>query len=170
MKFKIGLLALILILFSPTPAYAVCPVCTIAVGAGLGISRYLGIDDTVSSIWIGGLILSSSFWLNDFFKKRNWYFPQMKLVTTFLFYLLTLLPLYLSKMIGLPGNTLYGIDKVLLGIIVGTGVFLIGIKLDQWLRQRNNGRVYVAYQKVLAPVSLLSTASLLLYFVTLGVL
>src|SRR3989344_3021049 len=55
----------------PTTAYAVCPICTVAVGAGLGLSRYFGIDDAVSSIWIGGIFLSSSFWLSDWLDKKN---------------------------------------------------------------------------------------------------
>src|SRR3972149_11759116 len=52
-------------------AHAVCPVCTIAVGAGLGISRWLGIDDAVSGVWVGGIILSSSFWLLDWLVKKK---------------------------------------------------------------------------------------------------
>ncbi len=35
-------------------AQAICPICTIAVGAGVGFSRYLGIDDTIAGLWIGG--------------------------------------------------------------------------------------------------------------------
>ena len=35
------------------PAQAVCPVCIVAVGAGLGLSEYLGIDDTIAGVWIG---------------------------------------------------------------------------------------------------------------------
>ena len=51
-------------------ALAVCPVCTIAVGAGLGLSRFLGIDDSVSGVWAGGLTLSSSFWLSDWLARK----------------------------------------------------------------------------------------------------
>jgi len=54
------------------PAKAVCPVCTVAVGAGLGFSRYLGIDDTISGIWIGGLMVSISFWTIDWMKTKKW--------------------------------------------------------------------------------------------------
>src|SRR3990172_4136169 len=66
---------LILKLITAPSALAVCPVCTVAVGAGLGISRALGIDDTVTSVWIGGLILSMSFWLIDWLKKKKTEFP-----------------------------------------------------------------------------------------------
>lgn len=37
---------------------AICPVCTVAVGTDVGLCRWLGIDDVLSGIWIGGLIIS----------------------------------------------------------------------------------------------------------------
>ena len=39
-------------------ALAVCPICTIAVGAGVGLSRYFGVDDAITGLWVGGLIVS----------------------------------------------------------------------------------------------------------------
>ena len=50
---------------------AVCPVCTIAVGASLGLSRWLGVDDTISGLWIGGLIVSTTLWTYSWMKKRH---------------------------------------------------------------------------------------------------
>jgi len=54
------------------PVLAVCPLCTVAVGAGLGVSRVIGIDDAISGIWIGGLIISGGLWMGDFIKKKKW--------------------------------------------------------------------------------------------------
>ncbi len=31
-----------------------CPVCSISIGVGVGLCRYLGIDDLISGVWIGG--------------------------------------------------------------------------------------------------------------------
>ena len=53
-------------------ALAVCPVCTIAVGVGLGISRWLGIDDTVTGVWVGGLIVSSGLWMGNWIISKKW--------------------------------------------------------------------------------------------------
>ena len=39
-------------------ALAVCPICTVAVATGIGFSRWLGIDDTITGLWIGGLTVS----------------------------------------------------------------------------------------------------------------
>src|SRR3989344_5151509 len=113
-KVFVFILVPITYLLMPAPAKAVCPICTVAVGAGLGLSRYLGIDDAVSSIWIGGLILSSSFWLIAWLKKKD--FKAMRqfnnitnqysnLTIIILMYALVLLPLWLSHIIGHHFNT-----------------------------------------------------------------
>lgn len=38
--------------------FAFCPVCTIAVGAGVGIAEKFGVDDTIIGLWVGGLTVS----------------------------------------------------------------------------------------------------------------
>ncbi len=167
MKFALVLLsALAVFLGTATQAHAVCPVCTVAVASGLGISRWLRIDDSVTSIWIGGLTLSSGLWLADWIGKKGWKVPYKEALSVFLFFLFVIPPLYWSKMIGLTSNTLWGIDKVLLGTIVGSVIFLFGVWLDKWLRTTNNGKVYVYYQKVIIPVFLLLVASFIFYLIT----
>ena len=47
-----------------------CPVCAVAVGVGLGLSRWLKIDDAISGLWIGALIVSLSFILAKWTKKN----------------------------------------------------------------------------------------------------
>jgi hypothetical protein len=158
--------ALVIFLGTTTQVHAVCPICTVAVGAGLGISRWLGIDDTVTGIWIGGLILSSGLWLADWIGKKGWRVPHKEVVSVGLFFLFIIPPLYWGKMMGLSGNTLWGLDKVLLGTIIGSIIFLVGVWLDKWLRTTNGDRVYVYYQKVIIPVFLLSLASFVFYIIT----
>jgi len=158
--------ALVIFLGTTTQVHAVCPICTVAVGAGLGISRWLGIDDTVTGIWIGGLILSSGLWLADWIGKKGWKVPYKEAISVGLFFLFVVPPLYWGKMIGLVGNTLWGIDKVLLGITIGSTLFLLGVWLDKWLRTTNSDKVYVYYQKVIIPVFLLSVASFVFYLIT----
>lgn len=160
------LMTLVAFLGTASQVHAVCPICTVAVGAGLGISRWLGIDDSVTGIWIGGLILSSGLWLADWISKKGWRVPYKEVLSVGLFFLFIIPPLYLGKMIGLSGNILWGIDKVLLGTIIGSIIFLFGVWLDKWLRTTNNDKVYVYYQKVIIPVFLLSLASFVFYLIT----
>lgn len=149
------------------PAKAVCPICTIAVAGGLGISRWIGIDDSVMGIWIGGLILSSGFWMADFISKKTLKIPYPKLLSILVMVLFVVPPLYWSHIMGIVGNTLWGIDKILLGTIVGSGLFFAGMKLDQWLRTTNEGKVYIYYQKVIAPVFFLTLGSFIFFLITL---
>jgi hypothetical protein len=166
MKLKLTFLLAILFLTFPTKALAVCPICTVAVGAGLGISRWIGIDDSVTGIWIGGLILSSGLWLADWIGKKGWRVPYKEIISVGLFFLFVIPPLYWGKMIGLSGNTLWGLDKVLLGTIIGSIIFIIGVWLDKWSRMTNGDKVYVYYQKVIIPVFLLSLVSFVFYLIT----
>jgi len=76
-------------------------------------------------------------------------------------YLFTLLPLVFSHLIGQPYNTLWGIDKVIFGTVVGSIVFYIGKWADGKVRQIKGKQLFV-YQKVVFPVSGLLLTSLLL--------
>src|SRR4030042_718567 len=104
----ITILSAIFLLVFPLKVLAVCPVCTVAVVAGLGLSRWLGVDDTVPGIWIGGIILSASFWFASWLKKKNITFPYLTVISAAIMYAFVLLPLKFAKIIGHPFNTLWG--------------------------------------------------------------
>jgi len=149
----------------PITVYAVCPVCTVAVGAGLGISRALGIDDAVTSVWIGGLVLSMSFWTYDWIgkKKPKFLTTNNLLLTTILMYVLVFVPLAYTKILGLAHNKIFGIDKILFGTLVGSLAFLFGKLADDKVRKIKGKQLFV-YQKVIFPVSCLIITSVVLYF------
>jgi hypothetical protein len=160
------LLSLFVIHYSfPTSVMAVCPICTVAVAGGLGLSRYFGIDDTITGLWVGGLIISSSFWLVDWFSKK-FNKPQSTiyyLLSTILFSFLTFPPLFWTNVIGHPFNTILGIDKLVFGSIIGAFMFLFGVFTDKKVRQIKGHQLFI-YQKVVFPVFLLTITSVLLYF------
>lgn len=151
-----------------------CPVCTIAVGAGIGLSRWLGVDDLISGLWIGGLIVSligmTILWLNKqaCFRwrsnKKNLKNNLLRLLIIFLYYFLIIGPLYWTKVIGAPCNHLWGLDRIVWGIIIGSVVFLISYAFHLWLKKKNQNKVFFPFQKVVIPVIFLVIASLVLYF------
>lgn len=144
-----------------------CPICTVTVIAGLGISRLLGIDDVVTAIWIGGFILSFSFVTIEWINKKwpslpfNFYF----LPTFVLMYLFILIPFKLNHTIGIVRNTLWGIDKIILGMTIGSVIFLIGVWADKFQRKKFK-KIFFPFQKVVFPVLALIIASAVFYFVT----
>ncbi len=158
------LVALFIYLFLlPQKAMAVCPICTVAVAAGLGLSRYIGIDDAVSSVWIGGLILSVSFWSIDWLTKKKVNFKYRNLLVFVFWYGLTLIPLQLTGIIGHPFNTILGIDKILFGTTVGSAFFLLALWVDKKVREKKGKQLFL-YQKVVFPVVALAIISLVIYY------
>ncbi|HLD21590.1 MAG TPA: hypothetical protein VJB65_01710 [Patescibacteria group bacterium] len=162
---SISFLSVILTFFA-VPTYAVCPVCTVAVGAGVGLSRWLGIDDTIAGIWIGGLTISLIMWTINWFNKKKIHFTGRNPLTVLGYIVLIVVPLYYIDMIGLPHNTLLGLDKLLLGIILGGVLFLMNALAYNYLKRRNNGHAYFPFQKVVMPVGSLAILSMIFYFVT----
>ena len=86
--FLIGFL-LVGIMLAGTVGAQVCPVCVVAIGAGLGLSRWIGIDDVVSSVWIGAFLFAVISWTLEFMKKRKWNFQDDGIVITLAYLLLT---------------------------------------------------------------------------------
>jgi hypothetical protein len=150
-------------------ALAICPVCTVAVGSALGLSRYLGIDDTISGLWLGGLIVSLIFWTIDWLDKKNIKFKGRNVLTIVLWYLFLILPLYFLGFLGNPQNSLLcfcGIyfEKLFLGILTGSFAFWSGAEWYYYLKERNQGHAYFPFQKVVMPIAPLIVLSLIFYF------
>ena len=156
-------------LFYAWPAKAICPVCVIAVGAGLGLSEYLGIDDTVAGLWIGGMTVSLIIWNINWFNKKNWLFGNKDvrdILLTILYYFLIIWPLMLKGIIGHPLNKFWGIDKLILGIGIGSLAFLLANLSYNYLKKNHNNHAYFPFQKVVMPVGALTILSFVFYFLT----
>jgi hypothetical protein len=147
-------------------AYAVCPLCTIAVGVGVGLSRWLGIDDTISGVWIGGLTVSFILWTIAWFNQKNWHFRGRDLLIVFVYYAMVAIPFYHLEVVGHPLNRLWGMDKLLLGLVLGSITFLGGHLAYVFLKQRHGGHAYFPFQKVVMPVSPLIFFSIFFWLIT----
>jgi len=143
----------------------VCPVCVVAVGAGLGFSRWLKIDDVVSSIWIGAFLMATVLWTLVWLRKKNWSFPYASIVIFLAYYLLTFIPLYYARIIGHPLNRIWGIDKIIFGSILGTLFYILADWFSIYLRKKNNGKVFFPYQRVVVPIVFLILISLILWII-----
>lgn len=163
-----GLLALSSFLLAPS-AHAVCPVCVVAVGAGLGFSRYLGIDDSITGLWIGGLTVAMIMWSINWLRprvgqKKSW--PYIKWATIIGLAALVAWPLNSQGFIGHPLNKIWGIDKIILGTLLGAVVFWVMSVLYIYLKKENNDRAYFPFQKVVMPFGALAFFSLIFYLLT----
>lgn len=152
-------------LFFANITIAVCPVCIVAIGTCVGLSRWLGVDDTISGTWIGALIIALIIWTLNWLKQKNIKFPFKKILVAAAYYIFTVVPLYMAGIMGHPLNKILGIDKILFGIIMGTIVFLFAISVNNFFKKINNNKVYFPYQKVVIPLLFLIIISVILHFV-----
>ncbi|MEM5811853.1 MAG: hypothetical protein QXG91_03910 [Candidatus Aenigmatarchaeota archaeon] len=140
-----------------------CPVCTIGVAAGIGLSRYLGVDDLISGIWIGALLIYLTLWTSLWLNKKNISKIMSFLISFIVWYALVLIPLKIYNFIGQPLNKIYGIDKLLIGIVIGSIFLPAGIILSEFIKKKNNNRTLFPFQKVVIPISVLVVISLIIY-------
>ena len=157
--------AFLLILVLPV-AQAVCPVCTVAVGAGLEGMRLLGVDDVITGIWAGGLSLSLFFWTAGWLKKRGVKSVFWQIIVPFVFYYGLLALVYTLPGVQFGASNLCGMDKFLLGIIVGTISFYFGARWYAKIKRENGGHAKFAFQKVVVPLSFLIIATIIFWFIT----
>lgn len=148
------------------PVKAVCPVCTVAVAGGLGFSRWLGIDDTITGLWAGALVASVTFWTINWLNKKNIKFYGRKILVAFFWYGLTFIPLEYVGITGHPLNKLWGMDKFVLGVAVGSIAFAFASKYYEHLKRKNGGRPQFPYEKVVWPIAVLTILSEIFYFIT----
>ena len=103
-KILLGLLSVFVFM---SVAEAVCPVCTIAIGAGLEGMRMLGVKDILTGIWAGGLTVSLIGWTANYMHKHNvknplWY------ILNILVYVSLLTSVYFVPVGGSGGNPAAG--------------------------------------------------------------
>src|SRR3989344_1815747 len=144
----------------PKLVSAHCPLCTVAAGAGIGVARWIGFDDSIVGLFLGAFIVSMGLWFNNLLKKRKVNIPSQGFLIVFASFLFTVVPLYLTGIIrnfeivkSLPelsmlGLGVFGIDKLLLGIIVGILAVGASFSLSEYIKKKN-GKVLLPYQGIL---------------------
>ena len=73
---------------------------------------------------------------------------------------------YLMPSVEYGVHTLWGIDKFLLGTIVGTFAFYFGARWYMKIKRANGGHAKFAFQKVVVPLSFLMVATVVFWFIT----
>ncbi len=135
-------------------AEAVCPVCTIAIGAGLEGMRVLGVKDVLTGIWAGGLTVSLIGWTAGYMHKHNVKNPIWYLLNAVV-YISLLAGVYFFP-VGNPivkwwDNCMWHMDQFLLGTLVGAITFIL---MELWyarIKRNNGGHTPVPFLKVIMP-------------------
>ncbi len=141
------------------PAFATCPVCLVAVGSGLWLAEWLGVDDLIAALWIGALSTALAFWFAKQFKLIKLPYPEIS--WSLISYLSVLAFFQAQGKLWRPYCQIWGICKLFLGVTLGMLVFWLGVFLDRQLRRLNQGSVFFPFQKVVLPVVAVVITSLI---------
>lgn len=161
------ILSFLTLVLSPFSAFAnpACAVCTVAIGASLGIARKLGVEDSIVGLWAGALLTLLGYWTITWFDKKNWYFKGRN------FWLITISVamigfIYVSEVEYEPcviWNIFY-MDPILFSALLGMLIYIYSQKFYHWMKARNNNRAHFPFEKVILPLGLLILASFYLTY------
>ena len=155
---------LIAVLFATVPFSAManpaCPVCTIAVGAGLDIARRLGVPDSIVGLWAGALLTLLGYWTLKFMDKKGWRFRgRDTLVIALSVAMIGFVYLGTVKYNPVSICGMFVMDPVLFGTLCGALIFILTSKLYQWMKNKNGGHAHFPFEKVVLPVVVLTLVS-----------
>lgn len=128
------------------PVNAHCPLCVAGAGIGLSLARIIGMDDSITGVWLATLLGASSFYFSTF-TLRKIKFPFKKMITYLLIFGSTLWSFYQFKLIDLHAGEVFGLHKLTYGIISGAVIFYLVDIVDAFLIKKH-GRVYFPYQRM----------------------
>lgn len=150
----------------PTGALAnpACPICTIAIGAGVGIAQKLGVPVAIVGLWAGALLTLLGYWLVKFFDKRGWKFWGRNALLIGLSVAMIAFA-YIGDIDYTPEWVLGFIytDPILFGTLVGMLVFILVEKLYEWMKVKNGGHAHFPFERVVLPIVALAVCSWLMY-------
>lgn len=160
---KIVAFALALVgLLSFAPAtLAHCPLCVAGAGAGLTLSRLLGIDDSITGVWIAALLGAMAFWTETALIKDK----ELKLTLRPLIYIgifiATIWSFYKFNLVVKHGD-IFGLHKLTFGMIVGGILFYLVDVIDDLLIKKY-GKVFFPYQRIIVSLGTMLLTSIGIY-------
>ncbi|OGM59046.1 hypothetical protein A3A75_05240 [Candidatus Woesebacteria bacterium RIFCSPLOWO2_01_FULL_39_10] len=162
-KLKSIILSLILLLTLVRPTYAHCPLCVAGAAAGITLTRWVGVDDSITGIWIGAFLGASSFWLLRILGQKNKIFFNrfIRFIVYVFIFVITLWSFYRFNLVGKMGDV-FGFDKLTFGMVVGALVFYLVDILNGYIK-RKNGKSLFPYQSIVFSLSSMVLSSVAVY-------
>ncbi len=158
-----GFVFLFLFFISKGEVLAHCPLCVAAAGAGLSLSGVLGIDDSITGIWLGAFIGATSLYTQKLLGSR-WQLVLKRWVGvlgSLVFVFLTIFSFYKFNLVVRHGD-IFGFDKLAFGMVLGVGVFLAMDYFNNLIKIKN-GKALFPYQSIVLSFFAITLASFLVY-------
>jgi hypothetical protein len=171
-----GILMLIVIVKIMLLVSATCPLCAAAAGAGVGVARYYNVDDSIVGLYLGAFVISVSLWFSKLLKKRGKVLPEFIIVLasflllTTIFYMAGLIMSFdmvrnMPDKYSIFGLGIFGIDKLLFGMIIGTLPLWLTFKFSEYIK-RKRGKVLWPYQSISFMLIVLIVLSFVFWILT----
>lgn len=160
-KLLIFALGLISPLFFAPAALAHCPLCVAGAGAGLTLSRWVGIDDSITGVWLAAFLGAISFWSETALIKKQ----ELRLLLRPLIYIgifvATIWSFYKFNLIVTHGE-IFGLHKLTFGMIAGGILFYLVDVIDDLLIKKY-GKVFFPYQRIVVSLGSMLLLSIGIY-------
>ncbi len=144
-----GSIALLFLIVNPVSAH--CPLCTIATGAAVSVTRFYGIDDLIVGTMIGAFTISTALWASNFLLRRNKgknYIPHQKIVISALIFASTVISFYFFDTNPIYYK-LFGVNRLLVGLVMGSIVTWVAFGIHTLLRKINSQKNYLPAQAII---------------------
>ena len=142
------------------PVFAHCPLCVAGAGAGLSLSRILGIDDSITGVWMGAFLGATAYWLSNMIKKT--YIPFQNTVIYLTVFSTTVLSFYRLGLINEHNGLIANLPKLTFGIISG-GILFYAVDILNNFIKRKNGKVLFPYQTIVLSLSSMTILSMAMF-------
>lgn len=142
------------------PIHAICPLCTVTIGAGVGLSRWLAIDDLITGIWAGGLIASLTLWLWNWLQDKS---KAIQWITSLIYG--ASIAVLLWSLDSQSGALIGGIKRLWFGMALGGWAFLTGVWIHHEIKIYRADKQLFAFQKVVLPLSLIIIVTIIALFI-----
>lgn len=158
-------------LIFPVSASAHCPLCVAGAGVGLSVARFLGIDDSISGIWLGAFLAAISFWMDASISKKLKHF-LVRPLTYIAMFTVTIWSIYAFNdistnnlkffLINKHSGLILGMDKLIFGMVTGGVVFYL-VDIINGLIIKKNGKVLFPFQRLLTSLGSMVILSMVVY-------
>ena len=150
----------VVFLLFPAAASAHCPLCVAGAAAGLTLSRILGIDDSITGIWLAAFLGATSFWTATLVSKK-FKIPFLKEIVYVLIFVLTIASFYKFNLVIKMGD-IFGFHKLTFGMVTGGVSFYVVDLVNDYLIKKN-GKVFFPYQRIAVSLGSMVILSLFIY-------
>jgi hypothetical protein len=135
--------------------------CVAGAGVGLTLTRWVGIDDSISGVWLGALLGAIAFWSESVVKDR-----ELKIRLRPLIYVgisaITIWTFYKFNLIVTHGE-IFGLHKLTFGMIAG-GILFYLVDLVDDLVIKKGGKVFFPYQRIIVSLGSMFVLSLVIFY------